>query len=213
MTLLNIRSRANAEEYAAWMRQRGYTLTDLATLPKNRQRLGRYFYLNPEATTSDSWTIFKESFAAELRNGILGNSRPVSVTASTDGIEIQYGVLRGSASFEDAFAPLMADLIQSVNLPENPSAWTWTKEIGRLHWYLGDSYSGVSHWTPPDTLDELLEQHSEILCAKALIVTMNSQNQAIPTMFSFYYDATRGTWNLLYMFYTNTDTVQGGPEF
>ncbi len=213
VTLLDIRARSNADEYAAWMRQRDYTLSDRSALPQHRQRLGRYYYLNPEAPLGDRWEVFDASFVAELRDGVLGNSRPVGITKAADGIEIQYGVLRDSASFEDAFMPIMVDLIQSAALPDNPSQWTWTPEIGRLHWYMSNSYSGVPHWTPPDTLEKLIDRYSEVLCAKALIVIMNSSNRAIPTMFSFYYDQARETWNLLYMFYTNTDAVQGGPEF
>jgi hypothetical protein len=212
------RASGDADVYAAWMRSRGYTPAPFVA--NDRRLFGRRFQLRVgrEITLDDTpWDVFKAAFEHEMS----GAREPGPTTAISTGpqaIEVQ--TVRSdrvdALTREDPFTPLLVELVESSELPEDLTKIRWEDGLGRLHWYFGvASSAGALHWAPPVSLAEVIDRDGSALIARALFMQRTSKKRMIPTIMTMYHDPMSGDWHFNSITYTflTMDAITGGPEY
>lgn len=209
--IIELRWRADADAYAAWMRSRGYTLKDVdRDAPHGlhyvyvfRHRAGRD--LSPADTP---WDIFKLTFEAELAHHKGGVTHPVGVVSGPGAMEIWVGRLRQSDGIDKLFLPILMSKMKEA-------AQSDRSDFSKIRWSLGQEYAGWPHWSPPISYDEIIARDGQVLFARVNSVIRTRKRGSIPTTFRLYYDPRTDLWHLFSMSYVNTYKMALGlgPEF
>ena len=218
---LSVRAEADPLVYAEWMKNRGYSLRPLdadldgiAGVNSTHQGYLRRFRITTgrEITPEDSpWTIFRDAFAGEAR---VLKTTPVALSTDSDAFEIWYGVAEdsdGAPTYEIQTPSLSVFYAKARAINESTDTTT--------HWVSGIQHNGWPHWSPPVSIEELLQRHGRIITARVHYVIHTNNNSILPTAMIFFLDPANGVWHIpdrrSSFVYVNTYSIPlgTGPEF
>ena len=189
--IISHRVQGDAGMYADWMRSRDYTLKD--RIQRDRWTpLAFKFYTGRDLKESDStWDIYTALYEGQY-NALGGVAKPTGIAAGPEGAgEIQFGIQQDVGPIEAAF--------RNSPMP--------------IRWFAGDIISGRQHWTPPVSLDQVVQRDGQALCARVLVGFRTVNDIPLPTEIDLYFDPALNRWHLAQMMYRNTYKVRFGPEF
>lgn len=202
---LYLRTLGDAEKYADWMRSRGAMLVAHAPNGPLGPMIGHRFkqYLRRERTPEDTpWDVFRLLFEAECRR-----TGPAAIVDRPDSAEYLTGSFSSSLaqSYPEAiFEGIVIERIMSSGASDLSAPREWTPELAKLHWYMGQTYVGISHWAPKRSAKDILERDGVHRYVEAHIITHAKSGGVIPTVINLYYDFADDSWNIDSMHYVNT---------
>lgn len=202
---LELRALADAEKYADWMRSQGAVLIEHPPSGPSGPMLGHRFkqFLGRERTPEDTpWDVFRLLFEAECRR-----YGPAAIVSRPDSAEYLTGSFTAGSiqSFNEAiFNGIAVERLLSSGMTDLSAAQEWTHELAKLHWYMGQTYVGISHWAPKRTPEDILTRDGMLHYVEAHIVTHSKSGDILPTVIYMYYDAADNLWIIDSMHYVNT---------
>lgn len=205
---LELRSRADADAYASWMRSHGYTLKSPDKLTVRQRRMFQHYAGREVAPDDSDWEIFKLAFEGELLHGRGGPTRPRKIATGSGSVEIWIGSLTTAAPIEEAFTHVMFAKMKEAARTNPP-------DLSGMRWHAGQGYASWGHWTPSTSYLDLIERDGVAICAQVLCVLRADSDAVTPTQIFLSYDPATRVWRIEDMAYINTYeiTLGLGPVF
>lgn len=193
---LDLRARADAEGYAAWMQSRGYVYA-------LRHPRGRDHYHMDDWSLSGSWRRYSGEEPPEDLNQI--DPERFFRLAFVGSLEAQRGMMRS-----EKVSRRMQIYFQEVD------AYRYdTRPTGLNDWPEGDYYEGYSvsgdrpHWMPPISYEEILDRDERALVAMIFLGALSAQGDWAPMCVAWYYDPVGETWHIESV--TSSNTFRSRP--
>ncbi|MBX3353635.1 MAG: hypothetical protein KF684_11945 [Phycisphaeraceae bacterium] len=193
---LDLRARADAEGYAAWMQSRGYVYA-------LRHPKGRDHHHMDDWSLGGSWRRYSGEEPPEDLNQI--DPERFFRLAFVGTLEEQRGMMRG-----EKVARRMQIYFQEVD------AYRYdTRPVGLNEWPEADYYEGYSvsgdrpHWMPPISYEETLDRDERALVAMIFLGTQSAQGDWAPMCVAWYYDPVGETWHIESA--TSSNTLRSRP--
>lgn len=185
---LSLRSRADADAYASWMRSRGYELT--LDLPDGETYLGM-----SESDRQRTWKYFT---GEDLPSGVT----PLEFfrVCFTESLNVKGGFLRPKRVSDDVLVTFRAIPVTRSNprplpIDEFPDEDRW----------VGFATSGDrQHWSPALSYGDVMRRDNVVITAVMLVAVEGAKGQWAPMTITGYYDMATQQWHLLSTTYSNS---------